>query len=92
LTYPRTFNFNGVSNFKFDLPAKSNGYYLEITNFNAGGSAPVLYDRKNGERYDGNVSGGTIRFALPGTATDRQLVLVSEDAANIATCKHINQP
>lgn len=90
LTYPRTFNFNGVSNFKFELPAKSNGYYLEITNFNAGSSTPVLYDRKNGERYDGNVSGGTIRFALPGTATDRQLVLVSEEAANIVTVNELS--
>lgn len=90
LTYPRTFDFNGQSNFKFELPAKSNGYYLEITNFNAGSSTPVLYDRKNGERYDGNVSGGTIRFALPGTATDRQLVLVSEEVANIATVNELS--
>ncbi|MBO9203293.1 MULTISPECIES: putative type IX secretion system sortase PorU2 [Niastella] len=83
LTYPRMFNFDGQANFKFSLPARSAGYFLQITNFNSGGTPPVLYDRKNGERYTGDVSGGTIRFALPGSATDRQLVLVNEEAYNI---------
>ncbi|HEX6431293.1 MAG TPA: hypothetical protein VF008_26565, partial [Niastella sp.] len=85
LTYPRSFDFNGLSKFKFELPARGSGYFLQITNFNAGSSTPVLYDMKNGERYEGNVSGGTIRFALPGTATSRQMVLVSGEAANIST-------
>jgi hypothetical protein len=84
LNYPRTFDFNGASNFKFELPAKSGGYFLQITNFNYGGSQPVLYDVKNRERYVGDIAiGGMVRFALPGSAAGRQLVLVNEDAANI---------
>jgi hypothetical protein len=86
LTYPSKWDFNGQSNFKFTLPAKSAGYLLNISNFNFGGSVqPVLYDTKNGERYVGVISGSDVKFALPGSATDRQLVLVSEDAANINT-------
>lgn len=89
LTYPRQFNFNGQKNFKFVLPAKSSGYFLKINNFNYGSVAPVLYDLANGERYTGYIgdisSPGAVEFALPGTATDRQLVLVNEEAASINT-------
>jgi hypothetical protein len=88
LTYPRNWDFNGQSNFKFTLPAKINGYLLHITNFSNGPNnfAPVLYDTKNGERYVGDISSaGTVKFALPGSATSRELVLVSQDPNNINT-------
>jgi len=86
LTYPRNFDFGAQKNFKFVLPARSNGYFLQITNFAYGSVAPVLYDLANGERYTGDISTpGTVKFALPGTANDRQLVLVNEEAANITT-------
>ncbi|HEY8896302.1 MAG TPA: C25 family cysteine peptidase [Niastella sp.] len=84
LTYPSRWDFNGQSNFRFTLPAKSNGYLIHITNFNNNGVAPVLYDTKNGERYVGDIStGGIVKFALPGTATSRELALASMDAANV---------
>ncbi len=41
LEYPRQFNFNGQPNFYFDLPAKSDGYFLKITNFGLTGNTPV---------------------------------------------------
>jgi hypothetical protein len=86
LTYPRKFDFEGRKNFKFVLPARSGGYFLQIANFAYGSVAPVLYDMANGERYTGDISTpGTVKFALPGTANDRQLVLVNEEAANITT-------
>ncbi|WP_205513326.1 C25 family cysteine peptidase [Longitalea arenae] len=84
-TYPRTFDFNGQSNFGFELPAKASGYFLQISNFNFGGTQPVLYDRRNGERFVGDVAAGMVRFALPGSGYSRHLVLVSEEAANITT-------
>ncbi len=80
LTYPRDFNFGGASNFAFELPAKSSGYYLEITNFNYGSAAPVLYDDVYGERYIGNISTpGKVKFYLPGTTSARKLRLVNEE-------------
>ena len=83
ITYPRQFNFAGNRQFVFELNASSKGYYLEITNFNAGTQQPVLYDLTNQERYTAQVAGTTIRFALPGATVKRKLVLVSEDPSNI---------
>lgn len=86
LTYPSRWDFNAQSNFRFTLPAKSSGYLIHITNFTTNGVAPVLYDLKNGERFVGDIStGGIVKFALPGTTTDRDLVLASTDASNINT-------
>lgn len=85
ITYPRQFNFGGLKNFEFDLPASPVGYYLEITNFVYGTTfAPVLYDLVNGERYIADKTVATkLRFALPASMNARSLVLVSEDVSNI---------
>jgi hypothetical protein len=84
ITYPRQFNFDGTANFEFSLPASSSGNYLEITNFNNGSVAPVLYDLTNGQRYDVQVAGSLLKVVLRPSATTRNLVLVSEAAGNIA--------
>jgi peptidase C25-like protein len=82
--YPRQFDFDNAANFRFTLPARSSGYNLEITNFNAGSSAPVLYDLTNGRRYIGNTAvAGKVRFALAPTSVAADYVLTSQDAANI---------
>jgi hypothetical protein len=87
LTYPREFKFGSASNFAFTLPAKPAGYFLAIKEFTYGSTQPVLYDMALGERYVGDITTtpGSILFALPGSAVARDLVLVSEDASNIAT-------
>ena len=84
IIYPRLFDFGNASNFKFELPARAAGFLLEITNFNAGAAAPVLYDLSTGKRYIGNTTvPGKVRFALPGTTVPIKYVLSSQDAANI---------
>ncbi|MBS1973554.1 MAG: hypothetical protein JST13_04330, partial [Bacteroidetes bacterium] len=85
INYPRQFNFNNQSNFYFELPAKVAGYYLTITNFNQGGALPVLYDLTNGSRYTAIGGSGNFYFILPGSASSRKLVMVSEDASNVNT-------
>ncbi len=78
--YPRNFSFGNADNFQFNLPADpSNKKYLEITNFNHGGVAPVLYDLTNGLRITTALNGSTVRVALPPSGSDRELVLVSEN-------------
>lgn len=84
-TYPRQFNFNSQSNFYFELPAKQAGFYLNITNFNSGSAAPVLYDLLTGARYTAITGSGTLYFLLPGSSSSRKLVLVSEDPSNVMT-------
>jgi hypothetical protein len=55
VTYPRQFNF-GMLQLEFALPANTTGNYLEITGFDHGGVAPVLYDLTNGKRYVVDIS------------------------------------
>ncbi|HTE27843.1 putative type IX secretion system sortase PorU2 [Flavitalea sp.] len=84
IIYPRLFDFGNTSNFKFELPARLAGFLLEVTNFNAGAAAPVLYDLSTGKRFIGNISvPGKVRFALPGSNVPIKYVLSSQDAANI---------
>jgi Peptidase family C25/CARDB len=83
LKYPRKFNFGGAKNFEFQLPANTNGNYLEITNFNYGAIAPKLYDLTNKQRYIGDISApGTVKIVLQPSVTERKLILVADDVSN----------
>ncbi|HET9278580.1 MAG TPA: C25 family cysteine peptidase, partial [Flavitalea sp.] len=84
LVYPRIFNFGDTINFEFELAANPSGNYLEITNFNYGSTAPVLYDITNGKRYSGDISNpALLKFALEPSLVARKLILISLDPANI---------
>lgn len=86
LYYARQFNFGGASNFEFTLPASGSGKHLQITNFNYGTTAPVLYDLTNNKRYVGDIStAGTVKFVVEPSSTEVNYVLVSEEAGNIKT-------
>ncbi|HVX25263.1 MAG TPA: C25 family cysteine peptidase, partial [Parafilimonas sp.] len=84
LSYARQFNFGGAQNFSFLLPASAQSKYLKISNFSSNNA--MLYDLTNNKRYAANTSiAGILQFVLPPSASDRNLVLVSEDAGNIQT-------
>ena len=84
INYARSFNFGNKTAFEFTLPANTNGNYLEITNFNHGGTPPVLYDFTNGKRYVADISNpALVKIALQPSIEDRKLVLVSESPATI---------
>ena len=86
LNYPRQFNFGNQSTFAFSLPASASAKYLEIRNFNSGGSTPVLYDMTNLRRYVANVStAGIIQFVVLPSSNNAILVLVSQNAVCCAT-------
>ncbi len=91
LTYPRQFNFGGQADFSFQLAAKASGYFLKISNFNQGAAIPVLYDRTSGQRFVAIASAGVVTFVLPGSASARDLVLVSEDPSNIGMINSLTQ-
>jgi hypothetical protein len=91
LQYPRLFNFGGVSNFTFTLPASAQGNYFEISNFSST-NTPVLYDLTNNERFAANTAtAGLLKFALPPSVLNRTLVLVSEDGTNITSVTNFTQ-
>ena len=88
--YPRIFNFGAASNFEFELMANSSGNYLEISNFNYGSVAPVLYDLTNGTRYIGDISNpALVKFALLPSAGNRKLILMSLNSSNITSINGI---
>jgi hypothetical protein len=92
LTYPRRFNFGGAKNFEFQLPANTNGNYLEITNFNYGAAAPQLYDLTNKQRYTGDISTpGTVKIVLRPSSKDRKLVLVADEISNYTAVNGFQQ-
>ena len=86
LKYPRQFNFGGQSSFEFELPPSVAGNNLVIDNFNTGGVPPVLYDLTNGLRITATIlSPSQVRVVLPASATDRKLILVSQEPSTIRT-------
>lgn len=83
LNYPRQFDFDNAQSFAFSLAASATTKYLEITNFNAGGTSPVLYDLTNFRRYVADVSAaGKIRFVVLPSSAPANLVLVSQNLTN----------
>ncbi len=92
LKYPRLFNFGNRTAFEFSLSPNTNGNYLEITNFNWGGSVPpVLYDLSNGKRYVSNTTtAGILKFALLPSSVERQCVLVSENISGIISVNSLS--
>ncbi len=79
LTYPRQFNFGNATLFNFELPSSAVGKYLVIDAFNYGTTPPVLYDMTNHLRITGDISGGTLKYVLPASATARSLVLMNAE-------------
>lgn len=92
INYPRLFDFDNLKSFSFELPANIAGNYLEISNFNYGATAPVLYDITNGRRYVADISNpALIKIALQPSATNRKLILVSEDPGNVSSVTALQQ-
>ncbi|MEO9209710.1 MAG: C25 family cysteine peptidase, partial [Ginsengibacter sp.] len=88
IKYPSKWNFNGLTDFYFELPSSLSGNYLEIENFNYGDVAPILFDITNQKSYVGDITStpGKIKFALPpSTLSIRKFRLVNVSAAAIKT-------
>jgi hypothetical protein len=82
ISYPRSFNFEGKSEFKFKLAASSTRKYLEINNFDGAGLPNVqdvyLYDMTNSLKIHCFWNGNKVYAELPSSAVDRDLILVNQ--------------
>jgi hypothetical protein len=92
LTYPRTFNFSNQTQTVFFVQASPDKKYVEVTNFNAGGIAPILYDVTNGLRMITALENDVVKFALPPSVEDRTLILVNANSGSrvIEEVKEVN--
>jgi hypothetical protein len=79
LLYARLFNFGGANQFAFQLSGSASGNYLEISGFNHGGVAPILYDFTNGQRYLCDIATpGVVKVQLLPASGVRRLQLLSQ--------------
>ena len=83
LDYARQFNFGGKNQFVFKVAASDGVKYLEITNFLAGTTAPILYDITNKTRIVTTLEGGLVKVALPPSSSERTLALVASNGSSI---------
>lgn len=84
MNYPRNFNFSGFSKIDFALETGGEAY-LEIRNFNARSTVPILYDLQNNRRYSG-VTDTVLKFRLASSILPKgSLYLSSQDASDIIT-------
>jgi hypothetical protein len=79
MTYPREFDFNGNSYYRFQLDEGRFRRYLEIDNFDAG-SAPVLLDMSNKTRRIADVEDGKVKINVEARDNEYDLVLFNPDA------------
>ena len=89
IKYPRLFDFSNSTTFKFDVQNTS-ATLLEITNFNAQSTTPILYDLNNGERYTAIISGNQYQFGLLPVSNERNLLLVNQAASNIGVITNLD--
>ena len=81
LNYPRNFGFGYKNNFVFNLRASAQKVYIEIDKV-PNGLNPVIYDRSNNLRIRGAVDGSLVKFALPPSASEREVVYCFENSAH----------
>ena len=79
LKYPAVFDFKGVNIKKFQVRASAQSVFLQIQNFNHGGSAPILYDLSSGLKITTSLENNVIKVVLPPYTRERDLVLVAEN-------------
>jgi hypothetical protein len=88
LRYARKFDFDNKNSFEFSIAASDATKYLEISNFNAGGVAPILYDLTNNWRMTTTLESGKVRVALPPSVSERNFILIATNNVTInATLK-----
>jgi hypothetical protein len=90
LKYPRLFNFGGLSQFSFEMPAGPSKY-IQVSNFIFGTTPPILIDLTDNIRLTGDVSGSTVRFVLPALASPASFILLNSEAANIKNIQNFTQ-
>jgi hypothetical protein len=78
IDYPRLPNGGGGKYLRFYIPSSTTETLIEITNFNAGSVAPVLYNISSGTRMQSVLEGNTVRLKIPATSSKQEFVLAAQ--------------
>jgi hypothetical protein len=83
LSYARNYNLGGLSKFGFQLKGFNPGTenFISFTGYPSGKTDPLVYDNTGFKRIDANVSGGNLKFIVPGAGTERNIYIC--DASDI---------
>ncbi|MCH8904701.1 MAG: hypothetical protein IIA45_12395, partial [Bacteroidetes bacterium] len=92
MKYPRPYNFFNYSKYSFAVTGTTSERYLEVDNFNARFTIPVLFDITNSLRIQGiwNASKSVWQFVLPVTGqvtSERKLFLTSQHSIDMIELK-----
>ncbi|MCB0538178.1 MAG: T9SS type A sorting domain-containing protein [Bacteroidetes bacterium] len=95
INYKRNYDFNGLSQFEFEIEGTGAKQYLEIQNFDEQSTYPILYDLTNKLLITSVDAPGSSshRFALPAAIGKRKLVIRANNSANyvnVATLTQMN--
>lgn len=86
LDYPRDWNFSGLNYYTFSVNASGVSQYIEISNFNHGGTAPRLYDLTNNKWYSGDISvSGKTLFYIDPSLSEQEMVLYAATSPKISS-------
>lgn len=91
IDYPRLTNAGGQEHFSFYLTGSGANTYLEISNFNHGGTAPVLYNITTGDRIVTNLAGNVVRVMIPALQGANRFILVSQSASAYSSVSNLVQ-
>lgn len=85
MEYPRLYNFGGQSSFYFKLQGTGSNQYIEVSNFNDNGTAPVLYDLTNALYYKSvQVPGSNpVKYHVVGYNGIREMLLRADDTSTV---------
>lgn len=79
--YPSLYNFENKKYYTFELEPKLTDFYLEISNFNHGGVAPILYDIVGQNYISGDITtAGLVKFVLPASTTTKKFILIAQNS------------
>ena len=93
IDYPRQFDFSGQNTFSFTINSNQSKQQLQISDFNANGLQPVLFDITDGLVIKSTQAPGTspLQFVLPASsATTRDLCLISTDPSSYNTISQMS--
>ncbi len=80
LTYPRLFNADNNNTFTFRVGTSNVKRYIEITDFDSGTNAPILFDLTNNSRMEALVENGLVEMTVYTGIESHKMILAASTA------------